>query len=194
MITPGAVVLNGQDQPVSVTGGAMLTALYRERVKDYPKYFKMDTLCRLGFVATELMLQSLAESDRFVPRSDRAVVMANISGSLCDDEKYQATIADSGNYFPSPSVFVYTLPNIVTGEIAIRNKYNGETSFMVLGGYDAVAMTDILISAFADTGTNSVIGGWLECSGDNVFCARLVIADRDTSADELKEFFNKTNI
>ena len=37
------------------------------------------------------------------------------SGSLADDTNYQKTIADKDNYFPSPSVFVYTLPQYRDG-------------------------------------------------------------------------------
>lgn len=191
-ITSESVTLNGRAVPVSGTGVDMLNSIYRDQIGGYPKYFKMDTLCRLGFVASELMLAG--ETDRFTPRSDRAVVMVNKSGSLCDDEKYQSTIADADNYFPSPSVFVYTLPNIVTGEIAIRNKYNGETSFMVLESYDAAVIADMITAAFRDGETGSVLGGWLECSADDAFRARLALVDRDTPGELLKEFFNKTNI
>ena len=46
--------------------------------------------------------------------------------------RFQETIQHADSYYPSPALFVYTLPNIVTGEIAIRNKYYGETSFVGL--------------------------------------------------------------
>ena len=96
-----------------------------------PKFYKMDPLCRLGFVASELLLQ--AEGDRRdTPRDDRAIILFNRSSSIQADEAYQASIQDAEDYFPSPAAFVYTLPNIVTGEIAIRNHYQGETSFYIL--------------------------------------------------------------
>ena len=34
-----------------------LTDLYRRYVGDYPKFFKMDGLSKLGFVATEMLLK-----------------------------------------------------------------------------------------------------------------------------------------
>ena len=77
-------------------------------------------------MASELLLQAEG-AERFVPREDRAVVFFNRSASLQADTAYQATIQDPDNFYPSPAAFVYTLPNIVTGEIAIRNKYFGET-------------------------------------------------------------------
>ena len=39
---------------VSIPCGVDLTQLYRQEVGDYPKFFKMDVLSRLGFLLTEL--------------------------------------------------------------------------------------------------------------------------------------------
>lgn len=56
-ITPTHVIVNGQRLDVEGTGSEMLKNVYRTRIGFYPKFFKMDTLCRLGFVASELLLQ-----------------------------------------------------------------------------------------------------------------------------------------
>jgi 3-oxoacyl-[acyl-carrier-protein] synthase-1 len=146
-------------------------------VGDYPKFFKMDTLSKLGLVASELLLQAEGEP-RFEPREDRAVVFFNRSASLQADTAYQATIQDPENFFPSPAAFVYTLPNIVTGEIAIRNKYYGETSFIVLPENDPEIMAQQLQLAFLDTMTQSILGGWLDCTDENHFEARLFLIDK----------------
>ena len=37
-------------------GAEKLVELYRTHVGNYPKFFKMDPLCRLGFVASEMLL------------------------------------------------------------------------------------------------------------------------------------------
>lgn len=173
-ITAATVDLDGKRLATEGAGAAMLSALYRSRIGGYPKFFKMDTLSRLGFIAAELLLE--AEGDaRFEPRDDRAIVLLNRCSSLCADTRYQATIADPDNYFPGPAQFVYTLPNIVTGEIAIRNKYYGETSFYVLPRRDDRVIGEIIAGAFADPATNSAIGGWLDCSDDNEFEAEMSI-------------------
>jgi len=174
VITPEKVILNGQSVPSSAHGGALLSELYRTHVGDWPKFFKMDTLSRLGFVASEILLGSLSE-ERFVPRQDRAIVLANRSSCLQNDREYQRTIMPD-NYYPSPALFVYTLPNIVTGEIAIRNKYYGETSFYVL---DNPAQLEQLIAlAFQQAGTKSVLTGWIECPDENTFDAHLKIVEK----------------
>ncbi len=173
-ISPNKVMIDGKVLNHSEQGSALLTALYRTYVGDYPKFFKMDTLCKLGFVASELLLQAEGEP-RFEPREDRAVVLFNKSASLQADTAYQATIQDPENFFPSPAAFVYTLPNIVTGEIAIRNKYFGETLFIVLEHDDEQIMARELQNVFQDPMTQSVLGGWLECTDENHFEAKLFI-------------------
>lgn len=181
-IRPDAVMLDGKRLENNEKGSALLVELYRNHVGDYPKFFKMDALCRVGFVASELLLQ--AENNvRFEPCDDRAVIFFNQSGSLNADTHYQATIQDPENFFPSPAAFVYTLPNIVTGEIAIRNKYYGETSFIVLEQADSAIMARQLLNAFHDSATQSILGGWINCDDDEHFDARLFIIERNEYAD-----------
>ncbi len=160
-ITPSGALLNGQPVGTGSAGADLLHDLYRRYVNDYPKFFKMDGLCKLGFIASELLLQSVDE-ERFTDRDDRAVVLCNRSGSIEADHRYQATIADEANFFPSPALFVYTLPNIVTGEIAIRNKYHGETSFFVAGPGSPYGLKEMAAAAFADQGTSSILIGWVD--------------------------------
>ena len=177
VITPETVKLNGISINHAEQGNALLTELYRAYIGDYPKFFKMDTLSKLGFVASEMLLKDEVQ-ERFVPREDRAVVLFNKTASLQADTNYQATIQDPENFFPSPAAFVYTLPNIVTGEIAIRNKYYGETSFIVMESCDAHIMARQLINAFQDLMTQSILGGWLDCNDENHFEARLFLVEK----------------
>jgi hypothetical protein len=62
--------------------------------------------------------------------SRTALVFANRSSSLDTDFKYQESINSQENYFPSPAVFVYTLPNICVGEISIKHKMQTENAFL----------------------------------------------------------------
>ena len=177
VITPETVKLNGISINHAEQGNVLLTELYRAYIGDYPKFFKMDTLSKLGFVASEMLLKDEGK-ERFVSREDRAVVLFNKTASLQADTNYQATIQDPENFFPSPAAFVYTLPNIVTGEIAIRNKYYGETSFIVTESCDAQIMARQLMNAFQDPMTQSILGGWLDCNDENHFEARLFLVEK----------------
>lgn len=171
-ITPSAVTLCGERLHTQATGSALLTELYRRYVGDYPKFFKMDTLARLGFIASELLL--LREGDRFRPREDRAIVFANRNASLKDDTDYWETVRNAADCYPSPALFVYTLPNIVTGEIAIRNRWYGETSFYVL---DSEQQLDRLLQTTFSPHTASILGGWLECTAEDNYIAKLKIVE-----------------
>jgi len=156
---------------VSIPCGSDLTALYRAEVGDYPKFFKMDTACKLGF----LLAERLAEQPRFTPREDRAVLMFSTCGSLCNDRHYEDTVRE----FPSPSLFVYTLPNIITGEIAIRNKYEGETSAYVLERFDPETFVALVEQAFQDAVTESAVCGWVDARSDDDFTAFAFLVERD---------------
>ena len=176
-ISPTEARIDGKPLKHSENGAALLTELYRTHIGDYPKFFKMDTLSKLGFVASELLLQVEGEP-RFEPREDRAVIFFNRNASLQADTAYQATIQDPENFFPSPAAFVYTLPNIVTGEIAIRNKYYGETSFIVIDEPNEAIMARELQNAFRDPMTKSILGGWLDCTDENHFEAKTFIINK----------------
>lgn len=171
-LTPDSLTVDGEVQPVAVEGRELLTHLYKQYIGDYPKYYKMDGLSRLGFVAAELLLkQDTTEQGG----QHTAVILFNHSSSIAADRKYLESIAEQDNFFPSPSVFVYTLPNIVTGEIAIRHQYNGETSFYVLPQRDDELMMSITKASLADPATRRVLGGWIDYADDTHFEADLYI-------------------
>ena len=106
--------------------------------------------------------------------ASRAIVLFNQSSSIAADKKYLETIADD-DFFPSPSIFVYTLPNIVTGEIAMRNGYHGETSFFILPERNEEIMQQIIKSTFQDKAVKSLITGWVDYYSDSDYGAELVI-------------------
>lgn len=175
-LTESTVLVDGRTVGAEGRGMSMLRSLYHRYVGDYPRFYKMDPLCKLGFVASELLLGAEAEADgvpRFGEREDRAVVLVGRSASLCADEAYMETIRRRDEYYPSPSAFVYTLPNIVAGEIAIRNKYHGETSYFVQDSPDAAL--HLMRRALGGTGTGSVVGGWIDVENENRFEATLYI-------------------
>ncbi|WP_051508926.1 beta-ketoacyl synthase N-terminal-like domain-containing protein [Xylanibacter oryzae] len=194
-ITPTKVCLNDIDHKCDKEGKRLITELYRKNIGNYPKFFKMDMLCKLGFVASEMLLQAEG-NDRFVPCEDRAVILFNKYSSLNADKNYQSTIQDTENYYPSPSFFVYTLPNIVTGEISIRNKYYGETSFNVLENFNAKQIAENISNAFQDDITQSVIGGWVDCKDDEHFEVLMFIADKEghNLYEDISDIRNKNKI
>lgn len=158
---------------VSIPSGISLTDFYREKVGNYPKFFKMDTLCKLGFLLGELIARE--EPDRFTPREDRAVLVFSRAGCVANDRRYAASMAD----FPSPALFVYTLPNTVTGEIAIRNRWGGETSAYVLEQKDTALMKALVAQAFQDRCTQSAFVAWIDCPSDEEWTAEACLIDKN---------------
>lgn len=183
-ITPEEVVLDHQklwegnqnaNEKLEEQEGAghhsLLTSLYRQMIGNYPKFYKMDGLSRLGFVASEILLNAeKGETDE-----ERAIIFFNHSSSIASDRNYKESINDKNNYFPSPSIFVYTLPNIVTGEIAIRNHFQGETSFFILPDKDERMMEEILQASCRDAQSKSFLTGWIDYEDERHFEADLKI-------------------
>lgn len=170
-ILPDGVTLDGRPLPVQSQGAGLLSEIYRKYVGDYPKYHKMDALSRLAFLATELLL-----SRGDVPQdSGRATILFNRTSSVVADRCHLGSIAKPGEFYPSPSVFLGTLPNIATGEIAIRHGYTGETSLYITDFRDEALMKKVVSSSFSMGGFRSLICGFVDCDRGDSFEADLKI-------------------
>ena len=190
-ITPEEVVLDqrkiweGKEELGEQEGlehHSLLTSLYKQMIGDYPKFYKMDGLSRLGFVASEILLnaekgetEEESKEEEIKNLEERAIIFFNHSSSIASDRNYKESIKDKDNYFPSPSIFVYTLPNIVTGEIAIRNHFQGETSFFILPDKDERMMEEILQASCRDAQSKSFLTGWIDYEDERHFEADLKI-------------------
>lgn len=174
-ILPDGVTLDGRRLPVQSQGAGLLSEIYRKYVGDYPKYHKMDALSRLAFLATELLL-----SRGDVPQdSGRATILFNRTSSVVADRCHLGSIAKPGEFYPSPSVFLGTLPNIATGEIAIRHGYTGETSLYITDFRDEALMKKVVSSSFSLGGFRSLICGFVDCDRGDSFEADLKILVRN---------------
>ncbi len=174
LITPERVCVDGRDIAFTGMGKTMLTDLYKRYVGDYPKFYKMDRLSQLGFIASELLLQAEGR-ERFEDCDDRAIILFNHASSIVADRQYLSSIETPGQFFPSPSLFVYTLPNIVAGELAIRNHYHGETTFCILPERQDEVMRQVLQACCQDETTRSILGGWVDYQDDAHYVADLTV-------------------
>jgi len=166
-----------------------INELYRSLQIDYPKFFKMDGLSKLGFLASELILKDT--ENRFVPREDIALLCFNHSSSLDMDTLFQETIRNNENYFPSPSLFVYTLPNIVLGEIAIRNNFFGESFCYICKKFDAHQIIDTVKNTFYDKTITAVIVAWIEFFEEKKEVLMMLIEKNDGDLEFTEEQVNK---
>lgn len=158
LLVDGAVVLK---ENAGLAVKDLLKNWYKELGIEYPKYFKMDQLCQLAFLGAEVLLK---DSDALVSndKDKIAILLSNSSASLDTDQRYHDTISNASAYFPSPAVFVYTLPSIMCGEIAIRNGIRGENNFLATEGFDAGLLAQQTQILFSQTDTQACILGWAQ--------------------------------
>ena len=138
-----------------------LKAVYAHYQLNYPKFYKMDKLCKLAFLASELLLKNNPLTKHY-KAEDIAIITANSASSSETDKEHQETITDKNNYYPSPATFVYTLPNILIAEIAIKNGIKGENAFFIFEQFNAQVMFEN-VDALLNTGRAAAcITGWVD--------------------------------
>lgn len=123
---------------------------------EYPKFYKMDQLSQLGFMASLALLKDRNLKEEYAPEKT-AVVLSNASSSIETDKKY----LQSTQQIASPSLFVYTLPNIVAAEISIHQRLKGEPAFFITEQFDPGFMVSY-VNQVIHRGAESCIAGWIE--------------------------------
>jgi hypothetical protein len=165
-IKPNNIWVNGQqlvDLGIHESLEKSLVQSYHLLGLNYLKFFKMDNLSKLAILAADCIFKDTELNNTDV-KGNTAVVFANASSSLVTDANYQQTINDPANYYPSPSLFVYTLPNIAIGEICIKHKIYGENVFLISRKFDADVLYFHVNEIFERTDTQNCIAGWVECN------------------------------
>lgn len=157
IILNGEVVYQGNEN----SPGEFFTSAYRYFNITYAKFFKMDNLCKLGFLASELLLRGKNLTEVYTG-DEVGLLLSNAGSSIDTDRNHQKTISKRGDYFPSPSVFVYTLANIVIGEICIRHKLFGESLFMIEKEFEPKRLYDLVKQWFDEAIIRCCITGWVE--------------------------------
>ena len=152
-----------------------LTSIYKKMEISYPKFYKMDTLSKAGFIASELLK---SEMDLSIYKDDEiAMVFLNSSSCLDADLEHNKRVS-TPELAASPAVFVYTLPNIVLGEISIRNKWYGENLFNIAESFDAEKWLETVRLLFSKNKAKAVLGGWLEAANGKLDI-RLFFMEKD---------------
>ncbi|MET7000841.1 hypothetical protein [Chitinophaga defluvii] len=159
IIREHGVTLNGQriwEANTDMELQEFLRSGYDRFSGQYPKFHKMDALSKLGWLAAEVLLQT-SDMTSYAPE-EVGLVLSNRSASLDTDLRYYDTVKE----FASPALFVYTLPNIVIGEICIRHGFKGEHTFFVSDSFNAAFMTAYVQQLLATTPLQACLCGWVE--------------------------------
>ncbi len=188
IIKPHKIVIDGKPELVNSENsefGVFLKSVYKHYQIKYPKYFKMDNLCKLAFIASEIVLHG-NEKIKALDPTKIGVILQNAHSSLDTDIKYNDTIKDKSNYFPSPAVFVYTLPNVMIGEICIRNKFQGENTCFIAKQFDPEFVSEYVNELFDKNKIDACITGWVDyIDGDYSAMVFLVEKNKENKKDSI---------
>ncbi len=144
----------------------LMKAIYKHYDMKYPKYFKMDNLCKIAFLGSEILMKDNDHIKNIDP-AKVGVILQNTHSTIDTDTKYVDTIKDKSNYFPSPAVFVYTLPNVMIGEICIRNKFQGENTCFISKDFEPDFMTEYINDLFKNDKIEACITGYADYVNGN---------------------------
>lgn len=158
-IQPGIVTRQGETIFASpeTDFAPFIREAYKHLGENNMKFYKMDDLCKLGYIAAGYLLKDT----NFKPE-EVGIILANASSSLDTDCKHQSIISKDGDSAASPAVFVYTLPNVVLGEICIRHKIQGENTFFISRQYDPASLEEYARIVMAKGKLKACIIGWCE--------------------------------
>lgn len=163
--------------------GKVFKSIYKYLEVKYPKYHKMDKLCKLGFLTAEPLFQDQDILSKYQPE-EIAVILSNAHSTINIDTQYQDSIKDKENYFPSPSLFVYTLPNIVIGEIAIRHHLKGEIGFLISPRFDAKLIKNYVDNIFEDRAIKACLTGWVDIDEKNRYKSVLFLVEKEDNSQD----------
>lgn len=164
---------------------------YKFLETDYSKFFKMDNLSKLAFLTAEVLLK---EEQLDKEENNIALIFSNKASSLDTDRKHQAAIENEAEYFPSPAVFVYTLPNICMGEISIKHKLYSENSFFIFDRFNAEHLHLYANNLLRNGKAEKALCGWVNFD-ENSYDALLYLVEKDGeithNTEEITRLYNR---
>jgi hypothetical protein len=177
-IKNGKIAVNGElvFESTETEFAVLIKEMYKSLDDKYMKFFKMDSLCKLAYVAGEYLLKGVT----FNRVQETAVILTNKAASIDTDRKHQLSIDNRDDYFPSPAVFVYTLANIMLGEICIKHKLQGENACFITEQFDANLCSDYVQMLFKKGDTKQCLVGWVDFD-NNEYDAFMVLVDKNNS-------------
>lgn len=135
---PGGVLRTSWSEldagPVAEFGVPKLRAKYFFD-EPFSKYGRMDPLCKVAIGAAQLAVKASGNLIG-LDRDEIAQVGGTMLGCLEVDAQFEATRKAGA---PSPALFVYTLPSMFQGEIAIAYKLRGRCTLLSTGELSAMS-------------------------------------------------------
>lgn len=143
------------------TFATFIREAYKTTGESNMKFYKMDDLCKLGYIASHYLLK-----DKTYAPTEAGIILGNTNASLHTDIRHQQIIDRDGDAAASPAVFVYTLPNVVAGEICIRHKIQGENTFFIDKECNLDKLKEYARLVMQENQLKYAIAGWCEQIAD----------------------------
>lgn len=161
----------------------------------YPKFYKMDVLCQWAWLAAETLLAQGGDAVyEGLDKEKIAVVLQTHDGCLEVDKKYLATL----DAIPSPALFVYTLPNIMLGEVCIRHGFKGEQLCMAEGAANMTELYFAVRNLLQAPYTQACLCGWINATGAEVDICLYWVTKAGNGIefyiDNIQQFYNNIAI
>ena len=180
-ISNQGILFNGEIkyQSPGLRGSELLVDAYKALGINYPKFYKMDNLSKLAVLATELLLSDSGIKEKY-KQEDIGVIVSNANSSLDTDLRYWDSVKAGA---PSPSLFVYTLPNVMLGEICIRWGIKGENTCLVSEQFKVAFQADYVNSLLDLNNAEVVISGWADYLDGEMEAFFMLVEKNPTSLD-----------
>lgn len=162
----GKVIFNSSEQHLA----GFLGALHQFTGAKYQRFYKMDALSKLGWLAAEILLDETYRKNGYEP-AKQGIILSNANSSLDTDIRYQESMAT----IPSPAIFVYTLPNIVIGEIAIRHGIKGENAFFIFEQFNADFIEQYVSVLLNNNILQACVCGWVDVLAEQYDAALFLV-------------------
>lgn len=163
--------------------------LYEKLLLEYPKFYKMDILSKMAMLCAKVLEPFFPEQTEL--EDQLHLIMANSHSSYDTDLKFMDSY--QVNHNPSPSLFVYTLPNILNGELMIRYKWYGENSFFIEKEFNPNLYLE-LMKLSKLSGNNYALCGWVDAEKTESAESFLFLVSLNSSLldkEDLQSIYNK---
>lgn len=167
------------NKPVITLSGESITdyavAAFRTLEAPYPKFFKMDILSKVVYTAVAMLVKEGNVNENWLDYTATCITTTN--GCLEVDEKFE----QSRNELASPALFVYTLPNIMLGEICIKHKFKGEQLCTIGGLNEALSLYEYISLLLSENHAKQAIIGYAEAYNDTINVKLALISQENST-------------
>ncbi len=167
-LSPSEVRIDDEKICFEHSGFALLTEIYRKCLPDDARFYKMDPYSRLAYTGAALALKDAPGN---IDPCRVILLLFTENGSVLADRRHLSTFRGAEGFYPSPAVFVNTIPNAVLGEIAAQYGIKGETDLVMLPRRDEDLMRTVTEVTLNAVRPDAAVCGWADCLGEDSFSA-----------------------